>query len=378
MRSAFTRQAVLSGEWSAGHLPGERMVADIGTKALTAQRMEVLKHLLGMSVLLEKEEEDEKEREDQKKEKVKQNASGSVNVTQAALAVRLITLAAMISVGKSQGEEEENQMTEFNRMMVRGLRLLRLARVLRMVHRFKVVWRLVSGLLSAWDTMVSTTGLIMIWLYIFGCVALEFITTDAELLADSATASIVKENFGSLPKATLTLLQFVTMDAIANVYYPLVMAKPVLIIYFLPLLMFLSIGLMNLVTAVLVEHALQHASQEAEHARLNQKQRIKETLPDLLQVFQGLDADGSGALTRQELADVPISVLPPNVLENVSVDSMEDLFEMLDVDGGGTLTQDEFLEGLLSLLLLDVPMWAIQLQKQMLQLYKLVTCPTIP
>jgi hypothetical protein len=36
---------------------------------------------------------------------------------------------------------------------------------------------------------------------------LEFITTDAELLADPATTSIVKENFGSLPKATLTLLQ---------------------------------------------------------------------------------------------------------------------------------------------------------------------------
>ena len=49
--------------------------------------------------------------------------------------------------------------------------------------------------------------ILRIWLYIFGCVALEFITTDPELLADHATASIVKENFGSLPKATLTLLQ---------------------------------------------------------------------------------------------------------------------------------------------------------------------------
>ena len=137
--------------------------------------------------------------------------------------------------------------------------------------------------------------------------------------------------------------------------------------------MFLSIGLMNLVTAVLVEHALEHASQEAELARSTQKQQIKSTLPDLLEVFQGLDTDGSGTLTRQELADVPVSVLPPNVLENVSVDSMEELFEMLDVDGGGTLTQDEFLEGLLSLLLLDVPIWAIQLQKQLVQLHKTVT-----
>ena len=39
---------------------------------------------------------------------------------------------------------------------------------------------------------------------------------------------------------TLPKPQFVTMDAIANVYYPLVMAKPVLIIYFLPLLMCLA------------------------------------------------------------------------------------------------------------------------------------------
>lgn len=211
------------------------------------------------------------------------------------LGLLALVVIPTIETGAQEGFEQV--------LIVRGLRLLRLARVLRMVHRFKVVWRLVSGLLSAWDTMVSTTGLIMIWLYIFGCVALEFITTDAELLADPATTSIVKENFGSLPKATLTLLQFVTMDAIANVYYPLVMAKPVLIIYFLPLLMFLSIGLMNLVTAVLVihtlkrprrhflptvEHALEHASQEAEHARLNQKQRIKDTLPDLLKVFSRL------------------------------------------------------------------------------------------
>lgn len=269
--------------------------------------------------------------------------------------------------------EREGQDLIDSVLIVRGLRLLRLARVLRMVHRFKVVWRLISGLLTAWDTMVSTTGLIVIWLYIFGCVALEFITLDRDLLANPQTAEIVTYSFGTLPRATLTLLQFVTMDAIANVYYPLVLHKPALIIFFLPLLMFLSIGLMNLVTAVLVEHALEHASQEAELARSTQKQQIKSTLPDLLEVFQGLDTDGSGTLTRQELADVPVSALPPNVLENVSVDSMEELFEMLDVDGGGTLTQDEFLEGLLSLLLLDVPIWAIQLQKQLVQLHKTVT-----
>ena len=44
-----------------------------------------------------------------------------------------------------------------------------------------------------------------------------------------------------------------------------------------------------------------------------------------LTLTQGdLDMDGSGSLTRDEVANVPLEVLPPKVLENVSVDSMED------------------------------------------------------
>ena len=146
----------------------------------------------------------------------------------------------------------ETQMQEGleNILVVRGLRLLRLARVLRMVKRFQVIWRLVSGLLTAWDTMFSTAALIFLWLYIFGIGAVEVIATDPVLLQEEATRPIIEYHFGTLPRATLTLLQFVTMDAIANVYYPLIVQRPILLIYFLPLLMFLSIALMNLVTAV--------------------------------------------------------------------------------------------------------------------------------
>ncbi|CAK9072773.1 Muscle calcium channel subunit alpha-1 (MDL-alpha-1), partial [Durusdinium trenchii] len=224
--------------------------------------------------------------------------------------VALVVVPLMETMGSSQEGWE-------NLLIVRGLRLLRLARILRTLKRFKVVWRLVSGLLSVWDTMASTTCLILLWLYIFGCIAVEVIASDEELIV--LQEDIIKNHFSSLPRSTLTLLQFVTLDAIANVYFPLIMAKPVLLIYFLPLLMFLSIALMNLVTAVLVEKALEQTKQEAELAKVRKKQQIKATMPQLLQIFSGLDADGSGCLTREEVAGVPLDVLPPNVLEHVSV-----------------------------------------------------------
>ncbi|CAE7233931.1 unnamed protein product, partial [Symbiodinium microadriaticum] len=43
-----------------------------------------------------------------------------------------------------------------------------------------------------------------------------------------------------------------------------------------------------------------------------------------------------------------------------NISSMHDVFEMLDVDGGGELTREEFVDGLLNLFLHDVPATAVQ------------------
>lgn len=41
LRSAYARQAVHRGEWSLEHIPGESMVADLGTKPLSAVRIQL-------------------------------------------------------------------------------------------------------------------------------------------------------------------------------------------------------------------------------------------------------------------------------------------------------------------------------------------------
>eukprot|EP00438_Fugacium_kawagutii_P002427 Skav234615 [mRNA] locus=scaffold3216:19693:30775:+ [translate_table: standard] len=177
-------------------------------------------------------------------------------------------------------------------LVVRGLRLFRLVRALRtraaragldgMLSHFKIVWRLVYGLLTAAQTIMSMTLLIGVSLFIFACVAVEnlgekgpggwakgqwlssfftgwiwIIAKDDSLRlnpSDPAIAVLVEENFYGLNRSMLTLLQFVTLDDIADIYYPLCMEKPYLIAFFFPILIFISVGLMNLVTAALVEN----------------------------------------------------------------------------------------------------------------------------
>ena len=159
----------------------------------------------------------------------------------------------------------------------------------RMLSHFKIVWRLVYGLLTAGQTILSMTMLIAVSLFIFACVAVEslgikqvaertcescyaeefaefilslpvmtkicrLIAKDPELKAHPTIGPLVTHNFLGLNRSLLTLLQFVTLDDIADVYYPLVLERPYLCAFFFPILIFISIGLMNLVTAALVEN----------------------------------------------------------------------------------------------------------------------------
>jgi hypothetical protein len=119
MRAAYAKQAVFTGDWQVSHSPGEDLNADIGTKALTSVRLEKLKSLLCMASKPSISEEAGQEGPTEETSESRKDGA-EIKVAQAALAVKLLTMAAMISVGKSQEDEEEEteSMKEFNMMMV--------------------------------------------------------------------------------------------------------------------------------------------------------------------------------------------------------------------------------------------------------------------
>ena len=253
-------------------------------------------------------------------------------------------------------------------LIVRGLRLLRLMRVCRMVHHFKIIWRLVYGFLTSWQTIFATAVLILVSIFVFSCIAIEIIAKDSDLTTSEVTEQIVLQNFWGIGRSMLTVAQFVTLDGLREIYYPLVIEKPWLAVYFFAIVLVISIGLLNLVTACLVQTAMSNAAQSADEERLRLKGKVLGALPQLIAIFHELDVDGSGLITHQKVENVPVNILPSRVLESIYADTMGDVFDLLDVNESGFLTEVEFAEGLLNLCLLDTPIatWMVFLRAKLL------------
>ncbi|CAE7374188.1 Cacna1i [Symbiodinium sp. CCMP2456] len=107
-------------------------------------------------------------------------------------------------------------------MLVRILRLLRLARAVRLIVLFQTLWQLVQGLLHSVTTLFWTFLLVMILIYIFAIIGMEFISEDPALDANHEYNVAARENFSNFGDAIMTLLQMFSMDSIGAVYRPLV------------------------------------------------------------------------------------------------------------------------------------------------------------
>eukprot|EP00959_Pyramimonas_sp_CCMP1952_P323139 6761872-Pyramimonas_sp.AAC.1 len=83
-------------------------------------------------------------------------------------------------------------------------------------------------------------------------------------MGDPVTAEVIQDHFRSLPVAMFTLVQFATADSIASVYMPIVTKAWYMGVYFGFVWLIVTIKLMNLITAVIVDNAITQADEDRE------------------------------------------------------------------------------------------------------------------
>ena len=107
IRSSYARSSIQQGRWSLHHIAGVNMVADVGTKPLTAARIQQLKKGMGMASRKEDREksDDLVEASESQGEVETMAASSSMTSEVFAQALRLLAVAAAIQVAEASPEE---------------------------------------------------------------------------------------------------------------------------------------------------------------------------------------------------------------------------------------------------------------------------------
>ena len=231
---------------------------------------------------------------------------------------------------------------------LRVLRLGRLARAVRTMPMFHELWMLVSGVLECTMLLFWSFVIIGVVHFMFAVVVMETITNSERFQEPGDPASETVQNlFGSLSYTMFTLFQFMTFDSWAfyarPIIYKMPEAAPVIFLF----LGIAGIVLVNLMTAIVVKNAFDAAEADEEAKAQQQVQQQAKMAADLRAMFEKLDEDGSGTLTREEFTAVLDDVLFIRQMKVLDIDLEElpDIFDILD-DGDGNITTEEFCLGL--------------------------------
>jgi hypothetical protein len=253
-------------------------------------------------------------------------------------------------------------------LILRVLRLIRLVRALRLFEQFQEMWKLVHGLIGSLRTVLSACLLIVMTVYIFACLGIEIITRNSILLDDPVTAALIQSHFPSLQVTMLTLAQFANADSIAQVYIPIVTRAWHLIFYFGFVWLVVTIKLMNLVTAVIVDQAITHGNEDRELQMTMKRKRWMELEPQIRLVFQELDLLASGELSVKDVRDGLDGMgsafkkrLPADLKGILDSEQLVELYDYLDSDGSGGIDEAEFVNGIFSLMFQSVPIETTQM-----------------
>jgi hypothetical protein len=216
-----------------------------------------------------------------------------------------------------------------------------------------------------------TFVLLLIMLYIGACMGMELIATDEESRQNEEIDLLVETLFPNIWVSMTTLLQFVLVDSVADIYWPMVHQNPALMIFFVVIIMVIPISLMNLVTAVIVEGSLEQATQDREVKKAYKNSLVVTMMPKIEMLFRKLDADGSGDISLEE-----IEAAPPELTDELAkcfkTDDMSELFEILDVNQTGKVSIKEFCQELVKVVISERAVDQVRVQKSMISMRSVV------
>jgi len=232
--------------------------------------------------------------------------------------------------------------------IMRILRIVRILRVIRVLHLISELRTIVSSIIGSFKSLAWTVVLLLLMIYIVSVYFTQAITEHrVELRRANQTANANVQSleyyFNSLPRTILSLWQAMSggtdWDTLA---WPLTQEVGIVTgMMFAAYIAFALLALMNVVTGVFVQTALQSAKDEEDAFLVDQ----------VLKLFKQRDGEDVSMISLQQIQE---RLSDPSVAAewrsiNVTPTEAEYLFSLLDIEEAGEVSFQEFLSGCLRL-----------------------------
>jgi voltage-gated sodium channel len=232
--------------------------------------------------------------------------------------------------------------------LLRAMRLVRVARAIRVLYQFRTLWMLLMGLLGSAGTVVYTLVIMILLFFVFGVAGIELTNFNAKAIEtsefyDPEFRELTDKYFSSVVGAMMTLMQFATADTINEVYRGFIVKEPYLVFYFGLVIVVVQIALMNLVTGVIVNSAMEQANSNKEAEKVLRLRQKKLMLRKIRKALKRIDEDHSGEISLQEMMDMSDSdwELLVEVLKGCRSEDPLALFKAVDVEDRGVVDIEE-------------------------------------
>eukprot|EP00929_Paragymnodinium_shiwhaense_P083954 TRINITY_DN4486_c0_g1_i3.p1 TRINITY_DN4486_c0_g1~~TRINITY_DN4486_c0_g1_i3.p1 ORF type:complete len:702 (-),score=139.23 TRINITY_DN4486_c0_g1_i3:578-2683(-) len=237
--------------------------------------------------------------------------------------------------------------------MIRLCRLLRLMRVVKLFSGMKELRRLLQMITTCARTLFWSFLMSFLVMSMWAVLAVELVHPVAKRLAEVDTwpgCERCERAFGSVMAANLTFFQTILAgDSWGFLAVPICEESPTTAIVFVGALLTLAYGVMQMITAVVVDSFadLRRLDVNSIVTEMDAEERQEKDV--LAKIFNKVDADRSGYISYWELADGARRVNEfQNWLRVMDVDAtdLERLFSIIDEDASGEVDLTEFIDAL--------------------------------
>jgi len=238
--------------------------------------------------------------------------------------------------------------------IMRVIRIVRVLRITRVLKFFRELRMMITSILRSAKSLIWVFLILSVLFYIFGISLVQGVVAfcDSQDKWESSDTAALRDSFGSLDRSFLAL--FEAMSGGISWGELLDSLKPLPVIYsiiFLTYVAFAIFGVVNIVTGVFVENAMQSGIFDRD-TLVQEEMLEKEQYVERIKVcFEELDIDKNGCIGLDEFKEAVSDSKMVALINALGLDitDVQSLFILLDRDQSGSIDIEEFLVGCLRL-----------------------------